>query len=138
MTAFATVNDLMALYGVQLSTAEQARAEALLEVVSDELRYYAHMVNKDLDVMISYEPVLASVAKEVAISVTFRVLRQSTDGEPMTQMTQSALGYSVSGTYAVPGGGIGNAIMDRDLKRLGLKRPRVGFIDFYGPDHRPA
>ena len=51
-------------------------------------------------------------------------------------MSQSALGYSVSGTYAVPGGGIGNAIMDRDLKRLGLKRPRIGAIELYGPNWR--
>lgn len=137
MTAFATVEALEAVYG-PLSEEDEARAEVLLVVVSDELRHYAHMVHKDLDVMISVDPILASVAAEVAVSVTFRILRQSTDGEPMTQMTQSALGYSVSGTYAVPGGGIGNAIMDRDLKRLGLKRPRVGFIDFYGPDHRPA
>ena len=136
MTAFATVDDLMTLYGVQLSTAEQARASALLDVVSDELRHSAHMVDKDLDVMISCDPVLASVAGEVAVSVTFRILRQSTEGEPMTQMTQSALGYSVSGTYAVPGGGIGNAIMDRDLKRLGLRRPRIGTIEFYGPNWR--
>lgn len=136
MTAFATVEDLTALYGVTLTAAEQTRVEVLLDTVSDELRYYAHMVNKDLDMMIAEDAVLASVAKEVAVSVTFRILRQSTDGEPMTQMTQSALGYSVSGTYAVPGGGIGNAIMDRDLKRLGLKRPRIGTIELYGPNWR--
>lgn len=136
MTAFATVEDLTALYGVTLTVAEQTRVEVLLDTVSDELRYYAHMVNKDLDMMIAEDAVLASVAKEVAVSVTFRILRQSTDGEPMTQMTQSALGYSVSGTYAVPGGGIGNAIMDRDLKRLGLKRPRIGTIELYGPNWR--
>lgn len=86
--------------------------------------------------MIEHDAVLVSVAKEVTVSVTFRILRQSTEGEPMTQMSQSALGYSVSGTFAVPGGGIGNAIMDRDLKRLGLKRPRIGTIELYGPNWR--
>lgn len=136
MTAFATVNDLVTLYGITLSEADQERVEALLEMVSDELRYYAHMANKDLDYMIEKDAVLVSVAKEVTVSVTFRILRQSTEGEPMTQMSQSALGYSVSGTYAVPGGGIGNAIMDRDLKRLGLKRPRIGTIELYGPNWR--
>lgn len=136
MTAFATVNDLVTLYGITLSAADQERVEALLEMVSDELRYYAHMANKDLDCMIEKDAVLVSVAKEVTVSVTFRILRQSTEGEPMTQMSQSALGYSVSGTYAVPGGGIGNAIMDRDLKRLGLKRPRIGTIELYGPNWR--
>lgn len=131
MAAFATIEDLTTLYGVTLTADEQTRLTELLSVVSDELRWHAVMVHRDLDQMISEDSsgTLATVAKEVTVSVAFRVFRQSTDDEPMTQVTQSALGYSVSGTYAVPGGGIGNAIMDRDLKRLGLKRQRMGFIE---------
>lgn len=133
MTAYATVSDVMTLYGLTLTVAEQERMTELLNVVSDELRWYAVQVKKDLDLMIELEPVLGTVAKEVTVSVAFRVFRQSTDSEPMSQVTQSALGYSVSGTYAVPGGGIGNAIMDRDLKRLGLKKQKYGCVDIYEP-----
>lgn len=44
----------------------------------------------------------------------------------MTQESQAAIGYSWSGTYAVPGGGIANAIMINDLKKLGLLRQQIG------------
>ena len=54
----------------------------------------------------------------------------STEGEPMTQMSESALGYSVSGTYLVPGGGL--FIKRSELKRLGLTRQKYGVIEFYG------
>ncbi|WP_369292480.1 Gp19/Gp15/Gp42 family protein, partial [Mycobacterium tuberculosis] len=49
-----------------------------------------------------------------------------------TQTTESALGYSVSGSYLVPGGGL--FIKNSELSRLGLKKQRFGVIDFYGND----
>jgi hypothetical protein len=54
----------------------------------------------------------------------------STDQEPMTQTAESALGYSWSGSYLVPGGGL--FIKSSELNRLGLRRQRYGVIDFYG------
>ena len=56
----------------------------------------------------------------------------STDSEPMIQSAESALGYSYSGTFLVPGGGL--FIKDSELKRLGLKKQRYGVIDFYDTD----
>ena len=130
--SYATVDDVIALFR-PLTTEEQEKTEELLPIISDELRWRAIMVGRDLDQMISEIPVLANVAKEVTVSAVSRILRQDTSGEAMTQYSQSALGYSVSGTYAIPGGGIGNAILPSDLKRLGLKRGRIGIIDFYDP-----
>ena len=46
----------------------------------------------------------------------------------MTQEAQSGLGYSWSGSYAVPGGGIANSILNNDLKKLGLKRQKIGVM----------
>lgn len=129
---FATLNDVEILFRT-LSVDEQTRVDALLPVISDELRYRAFMVGRDLDAMIVLLPGLENVAKEVTVSAISRILRQNTTSEPMTQESQAGLGYSWSGTYAVPGGGIGNAILPSDLKRLGLKRPRIGVIDFYKP-----
>ena len=129
---FATLEDVEILFRT-LSVDEQTRVEALLPVISDELRYRAFMVGRDLDAMIVLLPGLENVAKEVTVSAISRILRQNTTSEPMTQESQAGLGYSWSGTYAVPGGGIGNAILPSDLKRLGLKRPRIGVIDFYQP-----
>lgn len=118
-SAFATVGDITTLWR-PLTASETTRAEALLPLVSDEIRVIAHSVGKDVDAMISVSEPYASVVKVVTVDVVSRILRQSTEGDAMTQESQSALGYSWSGTYAVPGGGIANAIMKNDLKKLGL------------------
>ena len=127
-TPFATVNDIETLWR-PLSSPEQARATALLPLVSDELRVLAKNVNKDLDEMAAADEAYQSVLKIVTVDVTVRVLRQSTDGDAMTQESQSALGYSWSGTYAVAGGGIANAILNNDLKKLGLRSQQIGVIN---------
>lgn len=132
MSDFATVQDVIDLWR-DLTSEESERVTNLLPIISDELRYRATLVGRDLDAMIVNTPSLSSVVKEVTVSAISRILRQSTSGEVMSQESQSGLGYSWSGTYAIPGGGIGNAILPSDLKRLGLKRGRIGIIDFYDP-----
>jgi hypothetical protein len=126
-TPFATVNDIETLWR-PLSSSEQSRATALLPLVSDELRVLAKNVNKDLDAMAAADEAYQSVLKIVTVDVTVRVLRQSTEGDAMTQESQSALGYSWSGTYAVAGGGIANAILNNDLKKLGLRTQQIGVM----------
>lgn len=126
-TPFATVNDIQNLWR-PLTAEEQARAEHLLPLVSDELRVIAKGVDMDLDAMAAADEAYASVLKIVTVDVTVRVLRQSTEGDAMTQEAQSALGYSWSGSYAVPGGGIANSILNNDLKKLGLKRQKIGVM----------
>ena len=122
---FATVEDIQTLYR-PLTAAEQSRAEALLPLISDEIRVLGRDVGKDIDAMIEADSTYASVVKIVTCDVTFRVLRQSTEGDAMTQESQAALGYSWSGTYAVAGGGIANAILNNDKKKLGLLRQQMG------------
>lgn len=124
---FATVEDVETLFR-PLTSQEQSKATALLPLISDELRYIARGVNKDLDSMREHDNVYASVLKIVTVDVCARVLRQNTEGDAMTQESQSALGYSWSGTYAVAGGGIANAILNNDLKKLGLLRQKVGGV----------
>lgn len=131
MADFATIEDMETLWRA-MTPAETTRAKALLAIVSDSLRYEAHKAGKDLDQMIADTPILASVAKSVTVDVTARTLLTSTDAEPMSQMSQSALGYSVSGTYLVPGGGL--YIKKSELTRLGLRRQRIGGIELYGTD----
>ncbi|MBQ8648371.1 MAG: phage Gp19/Gp15/Gp42 family protein [Oscillospiraceae bacterium] len=131
MTAYATVEDLATLWR-PLTEAETARAAAVLEVVSASLRTAARQAGRDLDSMIAADPDLAEVARSVAVDVTARTLMTSTDQEPMTQMSQSAGGYSASGTFLVPGGGL--FIKRSELARLGLRRQRYGVIEFYGTD----
>ena len=126
-TAFATVTDISTLWR-PLTAAEQTRAEALLPLVSNEIRVIASRVGKDIDAMIAASAAYADVVKIVTVDVVSRILRQSTDGDAMTQESQSALGYSWSGTYAVPGGGIANAIMKNDLRKLGLLNQTIGVM----------
>ena len=129
MTTFATVKDLETLWR-SLKFDERKRAEALLSIVSDSLREEAKKVSKDLDKMVAESPSYSSVAKSVTVDVVARTLMTSTDQEPMTQMAESAMGYSFSGSYLVPGGGL--FIKDSELKRLGLKKQRYGVIELYG------
>ena len=131
MSAFATLQDVTLLTGKAYTTEEQERITALLPLVSDALRYEASKVGKDLDKMADGNESYASVVKLVTVDVVSRALRQSMDSEPMSQESQSALGYSWSGTYAIPGGGIAAAIMRNDLKRLGLRRQRIGVIELW-------
>jgi hypothetical protein len=128
MTNFATIDDITRLWRA-LTVAERDKADALLEIVSDSLRIEAKKVGKDLDAMIEADTALANVAKSVTVDVIARTLLTSTDTEPMSQFTESAMGYSYSGTYLVPGGGL--FIKNTELARLGLRRQRYGVVEFY-------
>lgn len=125
---FATVSDIESLWR-PLTGDEQYRALELLQVVSDSLRVEADKVGKSLDKMIAEQPSLATVAKSVTVDVVARTLMTSTSQEPMTQMTQSALGYSFQGSFLVPGGGL--FIKKSELARLGLRKQRYGVIEPY-------
>ncbi len=133
MKPFATIENVETMWR-KLKQDEAARATALLDVISNALRLEARKVGKDLDKMVASDEVYVSVACSVTVDVIARTLMTSTNQEPMTQMTQSALGYSYSGSYLVPGGGM--FIKNSELSRLGLKRQRYGVIDFYAEDTR--
>lgn len=130
MEPFANIDDLTELWRA-LKTEETTRAEKLLEVVSDSLRMEADKVGKNLDQMLEENPVyFTNVVKSVTVDIVARTLMTSTDQEPMTQTTESALGYSWSGSYLIPGGGL--FIKKSELARLGLRKQRYGVINFYG------
>ena len=124
---FATVDDISTLWR-QLTAEEQTRAEALLPLVSDEIRVLGKNAGKDIDAEIESDSTYGSVVKIVTVDVVSRILRQSTQGDAMTQEAQSALGYSWSGSYAVPGGGFANSILRNDLKKLGLFKQEIGSV----------
>lgn len=133
MRTYATVDDVRQLWR-DMTTEETNKAGYLLQVVSAGLREEAKKVGKDLDKMIEADEDLEIVAKSVTVDVVARTLMTSTNQEPMTQMTESALGYSVSGTFLTPGGGL--FIKKSELARLGLKRQRFGVMELYDYDQR--
>lgn len=128
---YATVVDIEALWR-QMSVEEEARASALLPVVCASLRTEARKVGADLDQMIGENEDLAEVAKSVTVDVVARTLMTSTRQEPMTQYSEAAGGYSASGSFLVPGGGL--FIKKSELARLGLRRQRYGVLELYGSD----
>ena len=122
--SYATVEDMTALWR-PMTAAEQARAFSLLDVISASLDVEARKAGKDLPALVAADPALA-------VDVAARTLMTSTNQEPMTQITQAAGGYSASGSFLVPGGGL--FIKKSELARLGLRRQRMGVIEPYGSD----
>lgn len=135
MADYATIEDVRTLWR-PLTNAEVTRAEALIPIICDSLRVEADKVGKDLDEMIADSTALASVAKSVTVDVVARTLMTSTDQEPTTQFSQAALGYSVSGTFLVPGGGL--FIKKSELARLGIRRQQRRVIDLWPEETNQA
>lgn len=129
---FATAQDVIDLWR-PLEPNEIPRVEALLPIISDSLRLEAEKVGKDLDMMMSSSPTYTNVLKSVTVDVVARTLMTATDKEPMVQFSESALGYSQSGTFLSPGGGL--FIKNSELARLGLRRQGYGTIEPYGTDY---
>ena len=128
LESFATVEDLDTLWR-SVEGHEIGRSEELLKTVSHVLRVEAKKVNKDLDLLVKEDESYSYLVKSVVVDIVARTLITSTNQEPMTQYSESARGYSVSGSFLVPGGGL--FIKDSELKRLGFKKQRYGVIDFY-------
>ncbi len=127
---YATIQDMTVLWR-PMTPEETERAAALIPVVSSSLRTEAKKRGKNLDEMVTDDADLAVVAKSVTVDVVARTLMTSTDQEPATQFSQSAMGYSFSGSFLVPGGGL--FIKKSELDRLGLRmKQRIGVIEPYG------
>ena len=129
MSALATIDDVMIF--TALTEEEIVKAEALLNIVSARLRFEAKKVGKDLDEMIANDPEFEMVAKSVIAGIVERTVKLlKSDSPVVSQYSESALGYSYSGTIPNPGESL--YIKKNELKALGLKRQRYGVIDFYG------
>lgn len=125
--AYTRVDDVSKLFR-NLTNEETERATELIPVIESSIRLEADNVGKDLEELLKDEN-YKNVFRSVVVDVVGRTLMTSTDQEPMTQSSESALGYSWSGTFLVPGGGL--FIKRSELAKLGLKKQRYGVIDFY-------
>lgn len=125
---YCSVDDVISLWR-PLKNDEILRVKELIPVIISSLKVEADNVGKDLDQMAKENEAYRNVLKSVIVDVVARTLMTATDQEPMTQYSESALGYSFSGSFLVPGGGL--FIKKSELSRLGLRRQRYGVIDFY-------
>ena len=133
MADLATIADINNFYR-QLKPEEEVRASALISSVSAIIEQEFIKAGKQREIdEIDKNSIFREVVKSVVVDVVARALMTSTTSEPMTQISQSAGGYSTSGTFLVPGGGI--FVKKSEWARLGLHRQKVGVIDFYGHGH---
>lgn len=130
---YCSVDDVISLWR-PLKIDEVDRVKSLIPVIENTLRVEADRVGKDIDELAKESEAYRTVLKSVIVDVVARTLMTSTDQEPMTQYSESALGYSYSGSFLVPGGGL--FIKKSELSRLGLRRQRYGVIDFYDENTR--
>lgn len=137
--SFATVQDVEDLYR-ELTLDEEARVENLLPVISDRLRFEAEKVRMtpDLDARVAASDIYANTIRSITVDIVARVLMTPTSaGEygPMTQISESAGGYSASGTFLNPGGGL--FIKNSELAALGIRRQRYGGLPIYADPWNP-
>ena len=130
MTDYVSMDDVISLWR-PLKRDEINRVDYLIPVVEDNLRLEARKAGKDLDIL-AQDETYRSVLKSVIVDIVARTLMTSTDSEPMTQFSESALGYSYSGNFLVPGGGL--FIKKSELNKLGLRKQKIGARDIYGQD----
>lgn len=128
---FATVDDFLGLTGKTLTSEEMERVRKILPAVSDIIRTEGLAAGVDVDAKTEASAVYANVVKTITVDVTARVLRQSQDGEPMSQESQAGFGYSWSGSYAIPGGGIAMSLMNNEKKILGFKRQKIAGVNLW-------
>ena len=122
MRDFATIDEITKLKRA-LTTAEQERAKTLLPVVSAVLRDEARKIGKDLDQMIADGYPSEETVKSVVADIVLRELNAPVDDEAVSQVSQGALGYTLSYTPLAPGGGL--FIKKAELARLGLRRQMI-------------
>ena len=127
MENFETVEDVMNLYG-RLNADQIAKVEQLLTYTSSYFRSLAKEYGRDLNQEVIDDEDMKNNAKLATCNVVIRELDKGNSS--LSQESQSALGYTWSGTYVNTGGGL--SILNKDLKLLGLNRQRIGMVDIYG------
>ena len=129
--AFVTLAELEALTGVRYTDDDLVRAETMLPLVSDLIRVEGRKCRVDVDERIETDSAYESVVKMITCDVVSRAMRQSKTGDPLSQESQSGLGYSWSGTYVIPSGGVAMSLMNNERKMLGFKRQKYGVMEIW-------
>lgn len=123
--AFISVEEIEKLWK-PLTDAETDKVEALLPVVSDLIIAEGVANGVDVESRVDNEPAYETVVKVVCLAMVKRAMTETDDSMNYSQLTQSALGYSVSGTYVNSGGAM--ALLPKEVKMLGFKRQKVGIV----------
>jgi hypothetical protein len=122
----ATVDEYEAKFNKHLTDAEKEQVKLLLIDASSLLRVEASNRGFNIDFIIARDDDKKNVAKMVVLASVKRVMQKLDERGAFEQVSESALGYSFSGTYVNPGEDI--YFLNNELKRLGLTRNAQGFF----------
>lgn len=128
---YATIEDLAKLWR-PLTDSEKEKAEELIAEASAKIRIKAKSQGKDFDEIVTDDSDIALIAKGLVCTVVKSAMNTPNDIEGLSQMSMSAGGYSWSGTYSNPNGGI--KFTKKDWKSIGLGSQKFGGVDVYGMD----
>lgn len=126
--SYATIQDIET-YWRTLTAAEQNTALAMISDASAKIRLKASQRGKNFDEMLTENTDLSNVAKTIVCKCVINAMKML-EAVPASQFSESAGGYSVSGTYYAPGGGL--LISKKDWAELGLAVQTYGSVDVYG------
>ena len=130
MDIYASVEDYEKVYNTALNNDQHKRLLMLIELASSLLREEANKRNMNLGAVISSSDDKANVAKMVVLACVHRVMYKDDDEDmPLEQFSQSALGYTFSGTYVNPGDDL--YYLRNELKRMGIIKQRYGAMEIY-------
>lgn len=130
MDIYASIEDYEKVYNIILNNEQQKRLLVLIELASSLLREEANKRKINLSAVINSSDDKANVAKMVVLACVHRVMSKD-DGQdmPLEQFSQSALGYTFSGTYVNPGDDL--YYLKNELKRMGIIKQRYGAMEIY-------
>lgn len=130
MDIYASVEDYEKVYNTALNNDQHKRLLMLIELASSLLREEANKRNMNLSAVINSSDDKANVAKMVVLACVHRVMSKDDDQDmPLEQFSQSALGYTFSGTYVNPGDDL--YYLRNELKRMGIIKQRYGAMEIY-------
>ena len=130
MDIYASVEDYEKVYNTALNNDQHKRLLMLIVLASSLLREEANKRNMNLSAVISSSDDKANVAKMVVLACVHRVMSKDDDQDmPLEQFSQSALGYTFSGTYVNPGDDL--YYLRNELKRMGIIKQRYGAMEIY-------
>ena len=130
MDIYASVEDYEKVYNTALNNDQHKRLLMLIELASSLLREEANKRNMNLSAVISSSDDKANVAKMVVLACVHRVMSKDDNQDmPLEQFSQSALGYTFSGTYVNPGDDL--YYLRNELKRMGIIKQRYGAMEIY-------
>lgn len=129
MISYATTDDVIAYKG-SITADMTTRLPKILEACSAELRLIAKKQNKDLDEMIAADDDISIAVTKGVVDASCNYYYSSENKEPiMTQFSQAAGGYSISGTLANAGGAF--YFPKKFLRDIGLATQKVSTIEVF-------